>query len=250
MDSLESVKKEIAFFMDKSFQFSFVYIGAVFAALASANIGNVTKLFGIPDLVLFIIPALLLLNFLYLVVAVSCLFAILKRGYFILSNGGHSQTDFIWEIFVRSGSEDEAEQFGMISWNIDNYYTVVICFLITLLSVFLAIYGVLKFRGYGYWKILPIALLLLHALPLWAFVRTGKLNAKCRKLGNQSFLRFTSLDPGTRSSFRQLSTPLRCLRSGDGDKDSPYCSTRNQLPSGANWVVNGASSLVVLPRSF
>lgn len=46
--SLETIKSEIAFFMDKSFQFSFVYIGAVFAAVASANVSNITTLFN-PD---------------------------------------------------------------------------------------------------------------------------------------------------------------------------------------------------------
>lgn len=141
MASLESVKTEIAFFMEKGFQFSFVYVGAVFAAVATLNVSTITKIFGMPDnqLILFIVPALLLLNFLYLVVASSCLFAILKRGYFILANGQSLEKDGVtevaWEKFVRQGTDKQTQQFGSISWNIDNYYTVVVCLLIAALSV-------------------------------------------------------------------------------------------------------------------
>ncbi len=190
MTSLESVKAEITFFMEKGFQFSFVYVGAVFAAVATLNVGTVKAIFHLPEenLSLLIVPALLLLNFLYLVVASSCLFAILKRGYFILANGqsseGDSLTEVAWERFVRRGTDGPTRRFGSIAWNIDNYYTVVVCLLIVALSVVLAVYGVAEFPER--WKAVPLVLLLLHVIPAWFFLRTKSLNDLCHRLVDAS----------------------------------------------------------------
>lgn len=68
-----AVKTEITFFMEKLFQFSFVYIGSIFAVLAGTKsdlIQDLSKTTGLSSLLL-ISMALLLLNLIYLVIALQ-----------------------------------------------------------------------------------------------------------------------------------------------------------------------------------
>jgi len=121
-NGLDLIKNEIVFFMEKSFQFSFVYVGAVFAVLATTKFELVDRL--AQQLAVkpasVILVSLLVLNLIYITLASSCIFAILKRGHFILSQGGHTKLQALvkWEKFLRKSPD----KFGRLRWNIDNYF--------------------------------------------------------------------------------------------------------------------------------
>jgi hypothetical protein len=73
ISNILAVKTEITFFMEKLFQFSFVYIGSIFAVLAGTKsdlIQDLSKTTGLSSLLL-ISMALLLLNLIYLVIALQ-----------------------------------------------------------------------------------------------------------------------------------------------------------------------------------
>jgi len=173
-ENLQSIKGEILFFMEKVFQFSFVYIGALFAVLASSKleIGEaLAEKLTVSSLYLGL-NAFLLLNLVYLVLSCSCLFAILKRGHFILVHY-RSATDeplVRWEKYARKSPVG----FRKITWNIDNYYVVLLL--------------VLVFIGSGaalclFWndlgkddpRLLPAILLVSHLIPVWALCSSIKL---------------------------------------------------------------------------
>src|SRR5438067_2399770 len=86
-DSDTAVKSEIAFFMEKSFQVSFGYAGAVAALTAGVAVENFRAVVEQTGLRICVVWALslLVLDFIYLTTAGGCLFGVLKRGYFILS---------------------------------------------------------------------------------------------------------------------------------------------------------------------
>jgi hypothetical protein len=178
-----AVKSEITFFMEKVFQFSFVYIGSLFAILAGTKtdvIKDLSAAARVPPLLL-IATAILLLNLVYLVIATSCTFAILKRGYFILLYGGAEERDALprWEAFLRAKNKS----FGYLSWNVDNYYLVLIYLIVFVISVCLFICAFINsdalFRG------ILIGLACLHLVPAWALVETEKLDRACAVAGSQ-----------------------------------------------------------------
>ncbi len=180
--NLVSVKNEITFFMEKVFQFSFVYIGSLFAIAAGTKSDVIKDLSESWRVGPFVVVAigLLLLNLMYLVIACSCIFAVLKRGYFILIYGGPEQNDALpeWEAFLRA----KREHFGYLSWNVDNYYLVVLYTLILMMSILLFCYGVINSNGLIRASILALGCM--HAIPMWALIKTGKLNAACIEIAS------------------------------------------------------------------
>jgi hypothetical protein len=179
-ESLSSIKNEITFFMEKSFQFSFVYVGAIFAGIASTKLEVMdilaAKLNTKP--LLLVVTSILVLNLVYLTLAASCIFAILKRGYFILTHSSEDPEGVLvsWEKFVRKSNRE----FGDLGWNVDNYYVGVIYFLVLILSLAAFLYGLFNYSGKG--VAILFVLLALHILPIWALIQTAKLNAVCRRL--------------------------------------------------------------------
>lgn len=177
-ESLQIIKSEITFFMDKSFQFSFVYVGAVFAGIASIKLDVIDtwaiKLHTTAETLLTIL--ILLLNLVYLILASSCIFAILKRGYFFLAHSDQQPEGplVVWEKFVRKATGS----FSTLGWNVDNYYVGVIWFFIFALSMCGFFYGILNATGTS--VIVLSVLMALHGIPVWCLVQTAKLNRACR----------------------------------------------------------------------
>lgn len=164
--NLDSIKGEILFFMGKIFQFTFVYIGAVFAVLASSNLqvaGHIANFLRVGQTML-AVEVFLLLNFLYLVLSSSCMFAILKRGFFIVREVGPTAPYHPlvrWERFVRKNPRN----FNSFLWNIDNHFVAVL-FVAVLASSCLAFGFLVSQVG---WKRagIPLLLMILHGLPIW-----------------------------------------------------------------------------------
>jgi hypothetical protein len=137
-DSIKEIKSEVRFFMDKSFQSSFAYIGALVAAIFSLKLdpGTVSK-FTSADPSLLLSSIVLLTNFIFLTVNIGCSFAVVKRGMFIVASSeqGTSNPDVEWETFLRT----KAGRLGWFGWNTDNFYLVPIVVVVVVLSI--AIFG-------------------------------------------------------------------------------------------------------------
>jgi hypothetical protein len=170
----KEIKEEIKFFMDKSFQVSFFYTAALVAyalglrAELVKQIATATNLDGRVVLVLI----LLISNFVYLTISLSCSFAVIKRGLFILQFESREPDNVLaeWERYIRIGPS----RFGFISWNIDNLYVGVVMALVFLLSfsglvfalTILCSQSAMPYRDLQLW--LCSAAIALHAVPLWA----------------------------------------------------------------------------------
>lgn len=180
MKEYNFLKDEIKFFMEKAFQFAFVYIGVLFAVMAGTKLevlkGMAELLKTKPDIVLSIV--LLTLNLTYLTLATSSLYAILKRGYFILSSTEllHDTPLSEWEHFVRVPRNKPK----YLDWNVDNYFMTILYLLIWAGSIVLSIYGISNSQDTAY--ILMICVVLLHLFPLWCGIHTIRLNHECRRL--------------------------------------------------------------------
>ena len=188
--NLDSVKNEIRFFMDKSFAVSFGYIGAIVALLAAVKFkvleDAATSMHA--DEWSLLCGGVLVVNTVYLTVASSFLFAILKRGYFILKNtpastGSEVDLDREWEVFVRKPGAElfESHKMNMFAWNCDNFYMVPIFILIIAISV-----GAVAYPWYSGDPLLVRAITsTLFAfnllLPGAVCVATWHLNIACRK---------------------------------------------------------------------
>lgn len=179
MESHQFIRDEIKFFMEKSFQFSYVYIGAAFAVAAGSKMNVLQGLAGTVGVNKegIQILALLLLNLVYLTLASACLFAVLKRGYFILTwqdqLTGHMI--FEWELFVRR----PARRPCLLDWNVDNYFMVLLVGLVWLCSFILTRQA---FRC-GQAQTIRYArrLLLLHVIPAWNTLNAIRLDCMCRQ---------------------------------------------------------------------
>lgn len=183
------VKDEIRFFMEKSFQVSFGYIGALIAIVATVKLDALDALARQLGMTTGLVVSVLILamNGLYLTIAIACLFAILKRGYFILDNApsattAESDLHSKWETYVRSYSKDlfALRPLNHVAWNLDNYFMLPIFVLIMLVSVAAAFYpwvveSCLWFR-------LATLILLLANLTVLGFgtAATGRLDRLCR----------------------------------------------------------------------
>ncbi|MDX3709061.1 hypothetical protein PV733_08785 [Streptomyces europaeiscabiei] len=186
----EAQRVEIAFYTEKAFQISLFYfagLGAFFALSKSDVMTAVSKFTNLP---LSSLAALFVLtvNLVYLVLACACLFAILKRGMFVLKHTSNvtsvAQAGSIhreWEKFVR----DESPMGGTtalhsLAWNIDNYYMVPLFVLIvgaSVASMWVALTS-------GSWVTVAFAgiLFLLHAIPGYMAKQLAVLNERCRSL--------------------------------------------------------------------
>ena len=148
-ERLQAVKEEIRFFMEKSFQVSFGYVGALVALAAAIKFDvlvDVARASGMGQGVL-LSCALVVVNNVYSTVAVACLFAILKRGYFILTSTPPSAEAQVsihrqWEIYVRSSSNClfASPSLNGLAWNVDNYYMLPVFALIQAVSVGAVVY--------------------------------------------------------------------------------------------------------------
>ena len=171
-DNLGLIKKEITFFMDKMFQFTFVYVGAVIAMVAGTKaefIKTIASQLKIEP-TMFVITAILLINLLYFILVASWSFAIINRGYFILTYRDEDRNDvlIIWEIFVRRSERG----FGRINWNIDNYYILISMAVVLLSSALLFYLGFQGSTGTVWTKVGLVFILILHATPSWILTQT------------------------------------------------------------------------------
>jgi hypothetical protein len=136
-DITADAKREIAFFMEKAFQVTFGYI-AVLAGLVAAFSFDIypalAAQWGFSQAFVFSL-LVLVSSTIYLATAWSCLFAVLKRGYYIMvSSEREPETDGIgglWELFVRdyrdfnlARNKPNSRRVSRFVWNFDNYYMV------------------------------------------------------------------------------------------------------------------------------
>jgi hypothetical protein len=177
---IHGIKDEIRFFMDKSFQSSFAYIGALVAAVFSINLSttqSISSFLSINQYILFSF-VILLANFIFLTVNIGCIFAVVKRGIFIVASFEQraSNPEVEWETFLRT----KAGRLGWLAWNTDNFYLVPIVLVVAGLS--LAIFGaelriliaaVEKPKPAEY--LLLVVPLALHVWPAWSFWQLGRL---------------------------------------------------------------------------
>lgn len=87
-DDFRSIKSEIEFFMEKMFQVSLSYSGAIVALVAVIHLDvgdEIQRVLGVHPRVSFV-AVLLGLNALYLTLVLGTLFAVFKRGCFSLSH--------------------------------------------------------------------------------------------------------------------------------------------------------------------
>lgn len=181
-------KSEITFFMEKTFQISFTYFGGLvaFFALSKTAVANaVVKATGIPVGILAAL-VILLLNLLYVTLACACIFAILKRGLFILkhsprSPGSKEPLHIEWERFVRDSSLMPARhRLRSLAWNIDNYYMVPLYALIVMSSLGAASYALAG--GPLQAQIAAAILVFFYIIPVYMFYYTAVLNRESREL--------------------------------------------------------------------
>jgi hypothetical protein len=180
------VTDEIRFYMEKAFQVSFGYGGALVALIAAAKLEVFKDLAPSYSTEYLLATTVLLLNVLYLALVTGCLFAILKRGYFILRQCSREESEqklhLEWEMFFR-GSDDvrvTAAFMNRHAWNIDNYYLVPILVLIAVIS---------GFASYHSWKagtstdahVITAVLIVLHVIPAASLYFTHQLDVLCRQ---------------------------------------------------------------------
>ena len=166
------VSDEIAFFMEKTFQLSFGYLGGL-AALTFASGSSITSdlasALAIPTAI--VIPvALLGANSLYMSLSIGTLFAAMKRGRFLMDLSADKSEQWLWERFLRSPSDSfRARAGGQVLWNLDNFYMVPAFLLIATTSVVAA---VLALKGVdGWWSGLVVATGILSHVGLFPLVR-------------------------------------------------------------------------------
>lgn len=175
--------------MEKVFQVSFVYfagIAAFFALSKSEVMTSIVRATGLP-LGGLVAVVILLLNLVYVTLACACLFAILKRGLFILTHTSNPKTPAEqmslhreWEVFVRDDSSMGPGRMRNIAWNIDNYYMVPLLSVIVVASVTAAIMAAMSDSFII--RIVAAALIMLHAIPIFILRQLSVLDRQCRKL--------------------------------------------------------------------
>lgn len=184
-DETYSVQRdEIKFYMEKGFQASFGYFAVLVAAFALGNSSYTTQLatyigIKIQDL---LVIFFLLTNLFYLIVLPSCLFAILKRGLFILSNDQRG-ADYDWEIFARDPSRFTAvawDKENWLAWNIDNFFMMPAFFVIVMLSIIGILIGIKS--DVWYVRLITAGIFI---LPVWVIVYLWKLNSECQRLAHK-----------------------------------------------------------------
>lgn len=183
-----SQKSEVSFFMEKTFQISFTYFAGLVAFFALSKTSFMKAVVQASSLHLGILVALvvLVLNLVYVTLACACLFAILKRGMFILKHGlrpGDSGVSLYmeWEKFVRDDSlMPVSPRLRSLAWNIDNYYMLPLFGLIIASSVGAVWY--VQADGTTEAKIIAAILAFLYVIPGYMLYYMGVLNRECRRL--------------------------------------------------------------------
>lgn len=188
---IETVRSEISFWMEKCFQVSFGYLGALVAGVALSRrdaLEPVSIAIAMKPEVL--IPVLILLmNFAYVTVATACVFAVLKRGYYILLHPDEAQlttgSTSSWEHFVRRNTDHPfgSGMIGELAWNVDNYYMAPL-FLFIFLGSILAFTIGWSAAECSWQKVVLLCAGCLHAIPAGAVLATGRLNSSCRAAMN------------------------------------------------------------------
>jgi hypothetical protein len=185
---LDLIKQDLAFYLEKTFQFSFVYVAAVFAVLAGAKVSafqNFACSAMVPAIQL-VLAAILLLNLLYLTLAISCAHAILKRAYFILDRKNCvGEGDIIlrgWEAFTRKRADGYI--LPAFFWNMDNYFSAFLYLIVFACSMLLCRnlidHGKGWIRSYGWSQLAVHAILLvITAVSIRSLLRM------CAKRANQ-----------------------------------------------------------------
>jgi hypothetical protein len=180
---LSSAKSEIAFFMERAWQTSFGYFAGATALLAvgaSDGFSAFASSMGVttPQL---LAAAAAITNPLYLGAVIACLYAVLKRGLFIIAMGeeSHDRSHLEWERFVRSEIPGRWRAWESVSWNIDNYYMLPTMLVVAVGSAWAVIVAVGS--SSGALQLLGIVGLLLHVVPAAMLVALGQLNTRCRR---------------------------------------------------------------------
>ena len=175
------IKDEIAFYMEKLFQFSYAYVGAIVVVIAGSNadiLKNLSNIFESKTEII-ISAIIIFLNLVYLIIACSSTYAILKRGYFILSQSDTEGLELYinWERFNRRKGIKKIKN---IYWNIDNYYTLfifVICFVFSVV-----LFTTVINSSSGGVSIFLWASIVGHIIPILAVIQIFKLVKICRDL--------------------------------------------------------------------
>jgi hypothetical protein len=190
-DDLTHVKAEIIFFMDKIFQVSFAYFAAVFAFLVLSESDTLLQLSvaihgRVRDLIAL---AILAFNLTYTVIAFACLYAVLKRGLFILRDFATPTNSFnAWERFLRSPAHAPPRSWiRALTWNMDNYYMIPLFVAIPLVSVLAFTVAILS-PSVGVW-VLAVALMSIHLLPGAMLWNIWKLSRECSALAEKQLVR-------------------------------------------------------------
>jgi hypothetical protein len=217
-----SQKSEVSFFMEKTFQISFTYFAGLVAFFALSKTGFMKAVVQVSGLHLGILVALvvLVLNLVYVTLACACLFAILKRGMFILKHGlrlGDSRVSLYieWEKFVRDDSlMPVSPRLRSLAWNIDNYYMLPLFGLIMASSVGAVWY--VQADGTTEAKIIGAVLAFLYVIPAYMLYYMGVLNRECRRL-------LRGDEPAQASGLRIDGVEVRT----DSDADAPVSPETN-----------------------
>ena len=178
--ALKEVKDEIRFFLEKSFQVSFAYAGALAVTALSARLDVIRDLSQTTGLARSVILAFLILvnNAVYLSISLACSFALVKRGMFVLASDAGEADEILreWEKFLRM----PAAGFGKTAWNIDSYYLAPVDFVVAMASftIFpLTLYRVLTHDMLDVPLQLAVLVvpIVLHVWPGWCFAQLVRL---------------------------------------------------------------------------
>ena len=157
---------------------SFAYAAGLLAALASSKFEATAALASSVGTSTgrIVAIAILLFDFIYLTLVAACIFAVMKRGLYILESTREQPPEglVLWEMFCRKSKP----QFRHFAWNIDNYYVGVMYSVIVVISVLTFVYGL---TGGWDWFIAAVFVLgALHVIPIWALLQAAKVEKACR----------------------------------------------------------------------
>jgi hypothetical protein len=175
-ESLARVKDEIGFFMEKTFQISFGYLGAMVALAAASSLDAADAIaddLGVGTTALFC-TAILVVNAVYLSLASGTLFATIKRGLYLIQQDPDAVGHKHWETFVRRSEYQHVFRpkfMGSAAWNIDNFYMLPLFALIGVVSIAVAVVGLVEASDTAA-AVAVSAGVALHALPLGMLVQT------------------------------------------------------------------------------
>jgi hypothetical protein len=179
-------RDEIKLYMEKGFQASCGSFAALVASLALSKTSYSEQIASTVGTAIdgMLMLLVLVLNLFYLVLLLSCLFAILKRGLFILRVA--SEPEKAWEIFARDPANFNVWRRGNYwdwAWNIDNWFMVPVVFVIVSITAVLAVVAIHSMEPRT--KYIAIAIVLLHVFPIWMAHSLYKLNRECHRLTRQ-----------------------------------------------------------------